>query len=341
RCFRTAGVEHAPAVGPASRARQRAALLRGRDRRRRGGEPGHAQHRAARQYLHRQGRAAGAARASSRRARAGAVHLAARPRGGLARGHLRGRGVLHQLGPARAAPAGPRPRGGLGGGHLRGRGVLPQLGPARADPAGPAQPAEARQAMKATLPGPKGGYFTGSVTDFRRDQLGFYEACARQYGDVVQTKMGPYRILMIYHPDAIEEMLVTRPRDFIKSPGVVQVLRPLLGAGLLLSEGDPWLRQRRLVQPAFHRQRVAAYGEVMTDFTERHVSGWTDGGVVEVHGEMMALTQAIVGKTLFDADVSGDAHEAIESGRILAEDFGARMSSLRLIPSWVPTPRNL
>ena len=195
--------------------------------------------------------------------------------------------------------------------------------------------------MKSTLPGPKGGYFTGSVTDFRRDQLGFYEACARQYGDVVQTKMGPYRILMIYHPAAIEEMLVTRPRDFIKSPGVVQVLRPLLGAGLLLSEGDTWLRQRRLVQPAFHRQRVAAYGEVMTDFTERHVSGWTDGGVVEVHGAMMALTQAIVGKTLFDADVSGDANEAIESGRILAEDFGARMSSLRLIPSWVPTPRNL
>jgi hypothetical protein len=57
--------------------------------------------------------------------------------------------------------------------------------------------------VKATLPGPKGGYFTGSVTDFRRDQLGFYETCARQYGDVVQTKMGPYRILMIYHPDAI------------------------------------------------------------------------------------------------------------------------------------------
>ncbi len=194
--------------------------------------------------------------------------------------------------------------------------------------------------MKAAPSGPKGGYFSGSVTHFRRDQLGFYDTCARDYGDVVQTKMGPYRILMIYHPDAIEELLVIRARDFIKSPGV-RLLQPLLGDGLLLSEGDTWLRQRRLVQPAFHRQRVAGYGEVMTAFTERHVASWKDRDVIEAHAEMMALTQALVGKTLFDADVSGDAHEAGEAARVLAEDFGARLSSFRLVPDWLPTPRNL
>jgi cytochrome P450 len=195
--------------------------------------------------------------------------------------------------------------------------------------------------MKATLPGPKGGYFTGSVTDFRRDQLGFYEACAREHGDAVETKMGPYRILMIYHPDAIEDMLVTRARDFIKSPGV-QLLRPLLGDGLLLSEGDTWLRQRRLVQPAFHRQRIAGYGEVMSAFADRHAAGWKDGGEVEVYGEMMALTQAIVGKTLFDAEVSGgDSHQAGAAARVLAEDFADRLSSFRLLPPWLPTPRNI
>src|SRR4030095_9562026 len=194
--------------------------------------------------------------------------------------------------------------------------------------------------VKAGLPGPRGGYFSGSVTHFRRDQLGFYDACAREYGDVVDTRMGPYRILLIYHPDAIEEIFVARNRDFVKSPGV-QFLRPLLGDGLFLSEGDTWLRQRRLVQPAFHRQRVAGYGDVMTAFTERHVAGWKDRDIIEVHAEMMALTQAIVGKTLFDADVSGDAHEAGQAARVLAEDFGARLSSFRLIPYWLPTPRNL
>ena len=189
--------------------------------------------------------------------------------------------------------------------------------------------------------GPKGGYFFGAVADFRRDQLGFYEACARDYGDVVETKMGPFRMLLVYHPDAIEELLVTRNRDFIKSPGV-QLLRPLLGDGLLLSEGDTWLRQRRLVQPAFHRQRVAGYGEVMAALAARHAAAWSDGAVVELYGEMMAVTQAIVGKTLFDAEVSGgDANEVAEAARVLAEDFGARLASLRLIPDWVPTPRNI
>jgi cytochrome P450 len=190
------------------------------------------------------------------------------------------------------------------------------------------------------LPGPKGGFFSGSGAEFRRDQLGFYASCARDYGDFVQTRMGPYRILLVYHPDVIEELLVARSRDFVKSPGV-RLLRPLLGDGLLLSEGETWLRQRRLIQPAFHRQRVAAYGEVMSAFAERHVAGWTAGDTVDVHAEMMALTQAIVAKTLFDADVSGDAQAATEAAKVLAEDFGARLQSFRVLPYWVPTPRNL
>jgi cytochrome P450 len=189
-------------------------------------------------------------------------------------------------------------------------------------------------------PGPKGGYFSRSTTEFRRDQLGFYASCARDYGDVVATRMGPYRVLLIYHPDAIEELLVARNRDFIKSPGV-RLLRPLVGDGLLLSENETWLRQRRLIQPAFHRQRVAGYGDVMAQLAERHVDGWKPGDTLDAHAEMMALTQAIVAKTLFDADVSGDAHDAIQAAQVLAEDFGARLKSFRLIPYWLPTPRNI
>jgi cytochrome P450 len=189
-------------------------------------------------------------------------------------------------------------------------------------------------------PGPKGGYFSRSTSQFRRDQLGFYAACAREYGDVVSTRMGPFRVFLIYHPDAIEELLAARNRDFVKSPGV-RLLRPLLGEGLLLSENETWLRQRRLIQPAFHRQRVAGYGEVMTRLAQRYVSGWKHGDVLDVHAEMMALTQAIVAKTLFDADVAGDARDAIQAAKVLAEDFGARLKSFRLIPYWLPTPRNL
>jgi cytochrome P450 len=194
--------------------------------------------------------------------------------------------------------------------------------------------------VRAALPGPRGGFFFGTAGAFRRDQLGFYASCARQYGDFVQTRMGPFRVFLIYHPDAIEELLVARNRDFIKSPGV-RLLRPVLGDGLLLSEGDTWLRQRRLVQPAFHRQRVAGYGDIMASFAARHIAAWKDGDSRDMHAEMMALTQAIVAKTLFDADVSGDAHEVGQAAEVLMRDFGARLQRFRVVPQWIPTPGNL
>jgi len=194
--------------------------------------------------------------------------------------------------------------------------------------------------VKTLHKGPKGRFFFGSAADFKRDQLGFYESCAREYGDFVQTRLGPVRMLLIYHPDAIEELLVTRNRDFTKSLGLRRP-RPLVGDGLFLSEGDTWLRQRRLVQPAFHRQRLAGYGDVMIAFTQRHMAGWKDGSVIDMQAEMMALTQAIVAKTLFDADVSGDAYEAGQSAEVVMRDFGDRLQSLWVIPYWLPTPRNL
>jgi cytochrome P450 len=194
---------------------------------------------------------------------------------------------------------------------------------------------------KALPRGPKGHFLLGSGPDVARDQLGFYEACAREYGDLVPLRMGPYRGLLLYHPDAIEEVLVTRNRDFVKSPGV-RLLSRVLGDGLLLSEGGVWLRQRRLVQPAFHRQRVHAYGEVMTSCTARRVADWKDGDVLEAHAEMIALTQVIVAKTLLDADVSDESYAIAQALNVLLADFGARIGSLlQFLPDWVPTPANI
>ena len=135
---------------------------------------------------------------------------------------------------------------------------------------------------------------------------------------------------------------MTRSRDFVKSPGV-RLLGRLLGAGLLLSEGDLWLRQRRLVQPAFHRQRVEAYGEVMTSYATRRADSWRDGEVRDMHAEMMTLTQAIVAKTLFDADVADESYAIGQASHVLMEDFAARVGSIlqQIIPRWVPTPGNL
>jgi len=114
----------------------------------------------------------------------------------------------------------------------------------------------------------------------------------------------------------------------------------LFGEGLLTSEGDFWLRQRRLTQPAFHRARVAAYGTTMVEYAERAMRGWNSGEVRDIHEDMMEITLQIVGKTLFNAELTRDAKEVGETMEVLlklAADFGKSI----LIPLWVPTPRNL
>jgi cytochrome P450 len=200
-----------------------------------------------------------------------------------------------------------------------------------------------RTVETATLPrGPRGHPLLGSLPDLNRDQLGFYARSAREYGDVVPVRLGPFPGLLLYHPDAIEEVLVVRSRDFIKSRGI-RLMRAFLGDGLFTAEGDLWLRERRLMQPAFHRQRVTAYGQVMAAYAERQAAGWRAGEVLDIHGEMMAVTRAVVAKTLFDADVSEEARAIGDASEVVMEYFGKRFGSLlaQLLPLWLPTPENL
>src|SRR5205085_1161060 len=110
------------------------------------------------------------------------------------------------------------------------------------------------------------------------------------------------------HPDDVRDLLVTNDRLFVKGRGLERAKR-LLGEGLLTSEGDDHRRQRRLAQPAFHRARVASYARVMADYAERHSARWRDGETLDVAAEAGRLTLAIVGKTLFDADVEAEADE--------------------------------
>jgi cytochrome P450 len=185
--------------------------------------------------------------------------------------------------------------------------------------------------------GPKGHFLVGSLPEFRRDLLGFFVACAREFGDVVPIRVADRKLVLLNHPDLIEEVLTARARQTTKT-ALLQMLRPVLGDGLLLSEGDTWLRQRRLMQPAFHRQRIAAYGDVMAGYADRGMAGWKDGETRDVHADMMAITQAIVAKTLFDADVSDTAWDVGQAVLVLMEDFSKRRLSLVRLPRFIPTP---
>jgi cytochrome P450 len=160
----------------------------------------------------------------------------------------------------------------------------------------------------------------------------------REYGDLVSLRVLNFRILLLNHPDHIEDVLVNHPRKFIRGR-VLLANKRVFGRGLLTSEGDFWLRQRRLAQPAFHRARIAGYASTMVEFAERLLHEWQDGEERDIHAEMMRLTLQIVGKTLFDADVECDAQDIGKSMELLLE-LSANFRRTIFIPHWVPTPTN-
>jgi len=178
------------------------------------------------------------------------------------------------------------------------------------------------------------------MKEFGRDQLGSMTRWAREYGDLVSARFGPKHVVFANHPDLVEEILVNQNRKFIKHYRLRQTKRTL-GQGLLTSEGEFWRGQRRLAQPAFHRERIAAYARLMVDYTERMLRSWTDGQVRDFQADMMRLTLEIVAKTLFDAEIGGDTADASAAMETLMRSFIARTGKLLTPPHWLPTPLNL
>ena len=158
------------------------------------------------------------------------------------------------------------------------------------------------------------------LVEFARRRLPFMVESAEKYGDIVFFKVGNERIYLFNHPDLIRDVLVTNQKNFTKSRALVRAKR-VLGEGLLTSEGEFHLRQRRLAQPAFHRDRILAYGRSMVDYADRTSSRWGNAQSLDVHEEMMRLTLAIVARTLFSADVENEASEIGEALTVTFEAF--------------------
>ncbi len=157
-------------------------------------------------------------------------------------------------------------------------------------------------------PGPNSFIPVINLISLRRDPLGFLTRLAKEYGEIAFFKLGPQPVYLISNPEYIRDILITHNKNFMKGEGLQRAKR-LLGEGLLTSEGEYHLRQRRLVQPAFHRQRIAGYATTMIDYAARLRDKWNGGEALDISREMMRLTLAIAGKTLFDADVESEADE--------------------------------
>jgi cytochrome P450 len=207
--------------------------------------------------------------------------------------------------------------------------------------AGDAMTQAAIQPTRMVPPGPKGRFLVGNALDFSRgDWLEFFIRCAREHGDVVFFRFLNVPMCLLTHPDDIENVLVKNASNFVKSRNY-RALRPILGNGLLTSEGAFWQKQRKLVQPSFRHEGIAAYAEVMADSTQQMLSGWRDGQTRDVHQEMMGLTLEIVAKSLFGADVSRETNTVRKAMRDLTNRLLATSSLTFFLPKFVPLPGTL
>ncbi len=185
-------------------------------------------------------------------------------------------------------------------------------------------------------PGPRGGFLFGNTADYMRDPLGFVERAKRDYGDMVHLRLGHLRTYLVSHPHDIESILRTHADNFHKDE-LTRWLIPLVGEGLLTSEDAYWRRQRKLAQPSFQHQQIQRYAAVMVESTERMLGTWREGEVRDPHEDLMRLTLGIVARTLFDAELSGDAEAIGESVATVMNHF---MSPIRWIPlvDYLPFP---
>jgi cytochrome P450 len=187
-------------------------------------------------------------------------------------------------------------------------------------------------------PGPRGLPFLGSLRGMRREPLTFLTRVAADYGDRAHFRLGGLHAFLLSDPHDIEDVLVTHHQRFTKGPAL-QRARRLLGNGLLTSEGQSHRRQRRLAQPAFHRQRVAAYGGAMVELAVGCRERWRSGGTIDIAREMNRLTLAVVGRTLFGADVESQAAEIRQALTAAIELFDLTVSPVAALLEHLPTPR--
>jgi cytochrome P450 len=188
--------------------------------------------------------------------------------------------------------------------------------------------------------GPRGHFLLGNLPDLRKRPLQLMEESVRDYGDITHYQIANIHAYLINRPDWTEQILVTDHKNFMK-PKLLRDTAEVFGRGLLVSEGDFWLRQRRLMAPAFHRKRISEYGVIMTDYAEQMMNNWRDGDTRDIHEDMMHVTLGIVTRTLFGSEIGNNEMERVgRSLEVALERFVDRISLLRFLDTW-PLPKNL
>lgn len=193
-------------------------------------------------------------------------------------------------------------------------------------------------------PGPVGNFIFGNLYGIQDDRLHAFMQLRQDYGDVVRLRIGTRTIHLVSHPDLIEYVLQDNNRNYTKGRGLEKA-KPLLGNGLLTSEGEFWRRQRRLAQPAFHRKKIAGFVETMTQATARMLSRWDEHldktEPLNIAGEMMRLTLDVVSRTLFSTGLKpGETESVANALPFILRETTRRLSSPLGLREYLPIQAN-
>ena len=177
------------------------------------------------------------------------------------------------------------------------------------------------------------------------DPLAFNTEASRRYGGVVRIRGLPWLyFFMVSDPDAVEHVLHANQKNYRKPALFTSTVGRLAGLGILTSEGETWRRNRLLIQPAFHRQRIAAMVAVMADASDSTADRLSEasraGRPVEMLAEMTRHSLAIAGRTLFSTDVSGESDAIGKAVREVFAHVTDLINSSVRVPDWMPTAAN-
>lgn len=209
-----------------------------------------------------------------------------------------------------------------------------------------AQPTVRRStSSRGAFPGPRGNLLTGSLLQAWDDPLALFTSGVREHGDLVRFRFAWLDYYLVNDAMGAHRVLVENAKGYVKSPNY-QGLKTMLGEGLLTSEGDFWKRQRKLAQPAFHRDSLHGFASDMVGATSDLIERWRredvcSGKPFDLHEEMMRLTFRIVGKTLLGTDLEADARDFGDSLNVALKWANEYVESIVRVPPWVPTPKNL
>jgi cytochrome P450 len=190
--------------------------------------------------------------------------------------------------------------------------------------------------------GPRGWRLVRDLLDMRRDRIALVTRATREYGDIVHFRAGPRRLVLVAHPDAIRRVLVDNDRNYTKGLGLVDA-RPLLGDGLLTSEGERWAVRRRAVQPALHAGHLDAFASAVRDATYAIAAGWSasaPGRPIDLGHDMLRLALTAFARGVLGVDVSDRRDELIEAFATVERWAMARSVAVVAMPLSFPTPAN-